>query len=83
MLAWTEESTPHAEVDTAIDLVDTGLARIHAEERLADLAARVDNAQQLAGMGDYDWHIATDTNTWSDQLYRIYGHEPQAIQPVL
>ena len=39
-------------------------------------SARVDSAQQLANMGDYDWHISTDTNRWSDQLYRIYGHEP-------
>ena len=28
-------------------------------------------------MGDYDWHIETDENSWSDQLYRIYGYEPQ------
>ena len=32
-------------------------------------------------MGDYDWEIATDTNTWSDQLFRIYGHEPGAFTP--
>ncbi len=53
--------------------------RLVAESRLADLVHRVDNAQQLAGMGDYDWHIPTDTNRWSDQLYRIYGHEPQSF----
>jgi PAS domain S-box-containing protein len=52
-----------------------------AEDALRDLQARVDNAQQLANMGDYDWHIASDTNRWSDQLYRIYGHEPQAFNP--
>ena len=52
-----------------------------AEEALRDLQARVDNAQQLAHMGDYDWEIATDTNTWSDQLFRIYGHEPGAFKP--
>jgi PAS domain S-box-containing protein len=52
-----------------------------AEEALRDLQARVDNAQQLAHMGDYDWEIATDTNTWSDQLFRIYGHEPGAFAP--
>lgn len=46
---------------------------------LADLRARVDNAQMLANMGDYDWHIETDTNTWSDQLFRIYGYEPDQI----
>lgn len=49
------------------------------KQALADLQARVDNAQQLANMGDYDWHIASDTNSWSDQLYRIYGHEPGAF----
>ena len=52
-----------------------------AEEALRDLQSRVDNAQQLAHMGDYDWHIASDTNQWSDQLYRIYGLEPQAFNP--
>jgi PAS domain S-box-containing protein len=46
-------------------------------QQLADLRSRVENAQQLANMGDYDWHIETDENSWSDQLYRIYGYEPQ------
>ena len=32
-------------------------------------------------MGDYDWHIPSDTNTWSDQLFRIYGYEPQSFHP--
>lgn len=50
-----------------------------AEQALADLRARVNGAQLLANMGDYDWHIATDTNSWSDQLYRIYGYEPQSF----
>ena len=49
-----------------------------AEEALRDLEARVANAQRLADMGDYHWHIPSDTNTWSDQLYRIFGYEPQS-----
>lgn len=36
-------------------------------------------AQILANMGDYDWDIAANTNRWSDQLYRIYGLEPQSM----
>ena len=52
-----------------------------AEEALRDLQARIDNAQQLAHMGDYDWEIASDTNTWSDQLFRIYGLEPGTFSP--
>jgi PAS domain S-box-containing protein len=65
--------------ELALGILESTLARIAAQEQLADLTARVDNAQQLALMGDYDWHIPTDTNRWSDQLYRIYGHEPQSF----
>lgn len=50
-----------------------------AEEELEQLRQRMDNAQHLANMGDYDWHIPTDTNRWSDQLFRIYGYEPQSF----
>ena len=80
VLAWGAEGAPdRAVVDAAVAVVVGALARIDAEERLADLVQRVDSAQHLAGMGDYDWHIPTDTNRWSDQLYRIYGYEPQSF----
>jgi hypothetical protein len=52
-----------------------------AEEALRDLQARIDNAQQLAHMGDYDWEIAPDINTWSDELFRISGREPGTFSP--
>jgi PAS domain S-box-containing protein len=79
-LAWGPEGQSSAtSLEVALAMVDGALARLQAEERLSDLIVRVNSAQQLAGMGDYDWHIATDTNTWSDQLYRIYGHEPQSF----
>jgi PAS domain S-box-containing protein len=51
-----------------------------AEAELADLRTRVAAAQALANMGDYDWDIRANTNRWSDQLYRIYGLEPQSIE---
>ncbi len=50
-----------------------------AEAQLSDLKARVAAAQGLANMGDYDWNITANTNEWSDQLYRIYGLEPQSL----
>jgi len=50
-------------------------------DELADLRQRVDSAQQLAHMGDFDWHVPSDTNTWSDNLFRIFGYEPQS-QPM-
>jgi PAS domain S-box-containing protein len=78
VLAWTAEATA-AEHEVAATLLVRSLAALDTEDRLHDLQARVDNAQHLASMGDYDWHIASDTNQWSDQLYRIYGHEPQSF----
>jgi PAS domain S-box-containing protein len=66
-------------VDLAHRLVDSTLARLQTVAELSDLHARVDNAQKLANMGDYDWHIGSDTNRWSDHLYRIYGYEPGAF----
>ncbi len=68
-------------VEVGEDLDEAVRQRLEAEAALSDLRVRVDNAQQLADMGDYDWHIPTDTNTWSDQLFRIYGYEPQSFNP--
>lgn len=81
VLAWGSDAPATDGLELALTTVDAGLARNQTEEKLADLVTRVDNAQQLAHMGDYDWHIPTDTNTWSDQLFRIYGHEPQSFNP--
>ncbi len=65
--------------EAAIRALDEAIRqRRRWEEAVADLQHRVDNAQQIAEMGDYYWHIPTDTNRWSDQLYRIFGYEPQS-----
>ena len=80
VLAWAApDPHPTATLDLALTHLDAAAGRAVSEEDLADLTARVDNAQHLANMGDYDWHIPTNTNRWSDQLYRIYGHEPQSF----
>jgi PAS domain S-box-containing protein len=52
------------------------------EREIADLRLNEDRlaeAQRVGAMGSYDWHIPSDTNTWSDELYRIYGTEPQSF----
>lgn len=69
------------DIEVGEDLNEAIRQRMEAEAALSDLRLRVDNAQQLAVMGDYDWHIPSDTNTWSDQLFRIYGYEPQTFNP--
>lgn len=81
VLAWRDEPQADDALELALVVLDTVLARHQVQAAYDDLVARVDNAQQLADMGDYDWHIASNTNRWSDQLYRIYGLEPQSFNP--
>ena len=65
----------------ATTLADNERSRAEYVERLWQMRERMAHAQTLAAMGDFDWHIATDTNTWSDELFRIYGYEPGSIAP--
>ncbi len=46
------------------------------EARLRENEARLAEAQRLAHLGSWEWDIATDRVTWSDELYRIFGLEP-------
>jgi PAS domain S-box-containing protein len=48
-------------------------------ERLQQRERHFVAAQRISHVGSYDFDIATNTNTWSDELYRIYGHEPGAF----
>ena len=37
-------------------------------------------AEQIASMGNWSWNVKTNVLEWTDQLYRIYGLEPQSEQ---
>lgn len=64
----------------AIDaLLQLAVDRLAAREDVAHARLRLDTNERIAELGSYDWDVATDTNTWSDQLYRIYGYEPGAF----
>jgi len=38
---------------------------------------RLSEAQQIAHTGHWEWDITTNNITWSDEIYRIFGCEPQ------
>jgi PAS domain S-box-containing protein len=44
-----------------------------ASRQLRYAATNLAEAQQLAHLGSWDWHVGTNRVTWSDELYRIYG----------
>ena len=52
------------------------------ERKLAELALiknenRLNQAVQLAGLGIWDWDLATDRVEWRGEMYRIYGISPE------
>ena len=83
VFAWSgSDGHPQPRVlDVAFACLDGAATRLRTAFRYADLVRRGNKSQQLANMGDYDWHIASNTNRWSDQLFRIYGYEPGEIDP--
>ncbi|HWR25702.1 MAG TPA: PAS domain S-box protein [Methanosarcina sp.] len=38
-------------------------------------------AQRMAHIGHWKWDILTDEAYWSDELYRIFGRDPQELAP--
>ncbi len=64
-------------VGTAIDITE----RRVAEQRLAVSQSRLADAQRTAHIGSFEWDAATNTVTWTDELYRIFGLAPgQAVE---
>jgi PAS domain S-box-containing protein len=58
----------------AVSLLLLGAVLSEREEAVARLA----EAQRLAGLGSWEWDIGRNRVTWSSELYRLYGVEPQA-----
>jgi PAS domain S-box-containing protein len=52
--------------------------RASALEQVAEAVAGFNEAQQVAHVGSWDWNIAEDTVSWSDELFRMFGLEPQS-----
>lgn len=49
-------------------------------EELALSRRLLADAQQLARIGSWEWDLGTNVVTWSDELYRIYGYAPGAVE---
>jgi PAS domain-containing protein len=49
-----------------------------AQERLQEREAQLAEAQRIAGVGSWEWEMGQNQVTWSDELFRIYGLEPQS-----
>ncbi|WP_440944779.1 MEDS domain-containing protein [Methanosarcina sp. T3] len=48
-----------------------------AYKALKENERRLSEAQKMAHIGNWDWDLVTGRSYWSDEMYRIFGLEPQ------
>lgn len=58
-----------------VALFDVITERKHKEEILQDSEAALNQAQRVAHVGSWRWHIQSNTLEWSDEMYRLFGIE--------
>ncbi|MDX1439671.1 MAG: PAS domain S-box protein, partial [Rubricoccaceae bacterium] len=52
-----------------------------AQTAIQESERQLREAQRLAHLGNWQWSVAEDRVTWSDELYRIYGRDPRHFEP--
>lgn len=55
--------------------------RIKAEDRLRQSEEQLAEAEQIALIGSFDLDLATQQVTWSKEMFRIHGLEPDTFTP--
>jgi PAS domain S-box-containing protein len=53
---------------------------VNNNHRLLDSERKYREAQQVADVGHWNWDMIKNEITWSDQLYRIFGQEPDTFK---
>jgi PAS domain S-box-containing protein len=71
----TRRVTRHA--DGLIAEIEAASARQQASE------AGMAEAQRLARIGSWEWEISTNTVSWSNEHFRLFGLEPGTVTPSL
>jgi PAS domain S-box-containing protein len=64
-------------IDTLANMLQNSYDRWKSQEKLRQSENQLSEAQKLAHFGSWNWDIETNTLTWSDEIYRIFGLEPQ------
>ena len=69
-------------LNTFSNIIMSAKQNIHRENidnELRENEASLSAAQSIAHVGSWNWDIQTGALRWSDEIYRIFGLEPQAF----
>lgn len=74
---YDESNRPVRMVGICVNITE----RKRVEEALRRREADLREAQRVGRLGSWEWDAQTDTITWSDEYYRIYGFDPAQPPP--
>ena|SRR5215469_4247456 len=58
-------------------LAHVGTVFNHASAKLGEFYRKLEEAQRIMHVGYWEWDLQTNRMIWSDELYRIFGMQPQ------
>jgi PAS domain S-box-containing protein len=62
--------------------LDSMFERINEkQQQLRDSESSLNRAQRIGHLGNWEWDILNGTLSWSDEVFRIFGWEPQSFTP--
>ncbi len=68
-----------------LDAIAVGLNTMSEElefhlQQLKQSEEKLNDAQRLAKIGNWEWDMATNTVQWSDEMFNIYGYENERFE---
>ena len=57
-------------------------AQVIAQDRLLNNERQMDEAQALAHVGSWEWNLSLERPTWSTEMARLYGFQPEHVPEV-
>ena len=78
--SWETSTFDGTEMDMLLELagdISLGIEKIRQEKSLKESITRLAEAERIARLGNWDWDIVHNKLIWSDEIYRIFGLEPQ------
>ncbi|MXV53228.1 PAS domain-containing protein [Pedobacter sp. HMF7647] len=74
----TPEKNAEGEVETVLSVARDISEIKKAEQNIAQNNLRLKEAQSIGAIGSFEWNFDEEYVSWSDEMYRIVGLEPQS-----
>ena len=78
-LEFLKGSIEQTVAERTADLTREIMERRQTEEQLLKSQSQLAQAQQIARMGSWEWDLAENKVTWSEETQRLYGRKPEDL----